>query len=334
MEARVAAYVNKSYKYGFNGKEGDVESFSQCVAYEARVFDSRLGKFLSPDPLEHVYSWQSTYTYIRNCPITIIDFLGMGEPPSSTEGYNVEDEYRDPNDGSLYALLLNEDTGKPEWVFAGSGQSTLEIDVTPPMRSQNSGPWHPPLLLSNNTQNSVVPDLDDLWSEVETPIKQNEHKKNLGLIFEFKADASIDIVAGVKGYVHGIAGVDLDYGSFPLIGFRDNDFYLFGRNKSKGSDELEVTQSRSVTLIYGQSIQKTYRNGIRNTPYSVAWQESCGLWTRKLTNLTGFDYTVEEQSIGWSAGGGSGFGLTGGARVIYYRDTIFKPFDEAVSLYR
>ena len=70
------------YRFSFNGKEEDNEVTVDggTIAFEARIYDSRICRFLSTDPLAAEYSYQSTYVFAHNCPITLIDFLGMGDP--------------------------------------------------------------------------------------------------------------------------------------------------------------------------------------------------------------------------------------------------------------
>ncbi|GAL83811.1 RHS repeat-associated core domain-containing protein [Sporocytophaga myxococcoides] len=46
------------YRYGFNGKEMDNEMHNVAGAeydYGARIYDARIGRFLSTDPLANVY---------------------------------------------------------------------------------------------------------------------------------------------------------------------------------------------------------------------------------------------------------------------------------------
>jgi len=68
------------YRYGFNGKENDneVKGSDNQVAFEARIYDPRVGLFLSCDPLERTYPWQSTYVFAHNNPIKLIDVMVMG----------------------------------------------------------------------------------------------------------------------------------------------------------------------------------------------------------------------------------------------------------------
>lgn len=74
------AETSVKYRYAFNGKEKDDENYGDgnCIAFEARIYDSRLGRFLSADPMEDEYPWQSAYCFAANNPIELIDYLGMG----------------------------------------------------------------------------------------------------------------------------------------------------------------------------------------------------------------------------------------------------------------
>ncbi len=63
------------YRFGFNGKEGDNEINVDGGSYDfgARVYDSRLGRWLSLDPLQRKYPTLSPYNYCANNPIMFID---------------------------------------------------------------------------------------------------------------------------------------------------------------------------------------------------------------------------------------------------------------------
>jgi RHS repeat-associated protein len=71
-------FDNDKYRYGFNGKENSPEISNGAVSFEARIYDSRIGRFFSTDPREAEYAWQSTYVYFKNCPTSVLDLLGMG----------------------------------------------------------------------------------------------------------------------------------------------------------------------------------------------------------------------------------------------------------------
>ncbi len=70
-----------SYKYGFNGKENDneVKGEGNQQDYGMRIYDPRLGKFLSVDPLTNDYPWYTPYQFAGNKPIESIDLDGAEE---------------------------------------------------------------------------------------------------------------------------------------------------------------------------------------------------------------------------------------------------------------
>jgi RHS repeat-associated protein len=66
------------YRYGFNGKENDneVKGEGNQQDYGMRIYDPRLGRFLSVDPLGAEYPWNSSYAFAENIPIQYIDLDG------------------------------------------------------------------------------------------------------------------------------------------------------------------------------------------------------------------------------------------------------------------
>ena len=69
---------NIKYKYGFNGKEKDDDITVNGGSYDfgSRIYDSRLGRFLSIDPLYYKDINISAYCFANNSPIGLIDFDG------------------------------------------------------------------------------------------------------------------------------------------------------------------------------------------------------------------------------------------------------------------
>jgi RHS repeat-associated protein len=66
------------YRYGFNGKEQDNElkGFNGEIDYGMRVYDPRVGRFLSVDPLSKSYPWNSPYSYAENDVLRNVDLDG------------------------------------------------------------------------------------------------------------------------------------------------------------------------------------------------------------------------------------------------------------------
>jgi RHS repeat-associated protein len=74
-----ALYAEGGYRYGFNGKENDndvkgVEGSQQD--YGLRIYDTRLGRFLSVDPLVKGYPMLTPFQFASNCPIAGVDIDG------------------------------------------------------------------------------------------------------------------------------------------------------------------------------------------------------------------------------------------------------------------
>ena len=81
--------VGTGYRYGFNGKENDngVKGESNQQDYGMRIYDPRIGKFLSVDPLAAQFHFYTPYQFAGNMPIEYIDLDGA-EPskPGSKKG--------------------------------------------------------------------------------------------------------------------------------------------------------------------------------------------------------------------------------------------------------
>jgi len=67
-------------RFGFNGKEADNEVKGEGNSYDfdSRMYDSRLGRFLSVDPDSGKYPYWSPYSYAMNSPVLMIDHNGRG----------------------------------------------------------------------------------------------------------------------------------------------------------------------------------------------------------------------------------------------------------------
>ncbi|MBC7384076.1 MAG: hypothetical protein H7296_14015 [Bacteroidia bacterium] len=71
-------YNAGNYRYGFNGKEKDDElnGKGNTIDFGDRIYDSRVGRFLSIDPLYSKFPFISPFSYAGNRPISAIDVKG------------------------------------------------------------------------------------------------------------------------------------------------------------------------------------------------------------------------------------------------------------------
>ncbi len=67
------------YRYWFNGKEndGEVKGEGNQQDYGMRVYDPRVGRFLSVDPITAQYPELTPYQFASNLPITSLDLDGL-----------------------------------------------------------------------------------------------------------------------------------------------------------------------------------------------------------------------------------------------------------------
>jgi RHS repeat-associated protein len=77
MPARKYSIANTNYRYGFNGKENDNDIENSAQDYGMRIYDGRLGRFLSVDPIAKKYPQLSVYQFGSNRPIDGIDQNGL-----------------------------------------------------------------------------------------------------------------------------------------------------------------------------------------------------------------------------------------------------------------
>ncbi|MDP3929425.1 MAG: RHS repeat-associated core domain-containing protein, partial [Bacteroidota bacterium] len=71
-------YQVSEYRFSFNGKEkiDEINGAGNDIDFGARMYDSRLGRFLSVDPVSKEFCWNSPYIFADNCPISNVDFDG------------------------------------------------------------------------------------------------------------------------------------------------------------------------------------------------------------------------------------------------------------------
>ena len=81
MPGRDTTFAANLYRYGFNGKENDneVKGVGDQQDYGMRVYDPRVGRFLSVDPFSRKFAYYSPYQFAGNTPIQAIDLDGAEE---------------------------------------------------------------------------------------------------------------------------------------------------------------------------------------------------------------------------------------------------------------
>lgn len=73
MPGRYYTASSSNYRYGFNGKEMDKNITNEGYDFGARIYDGRVGRWLSKDPLQKKYPDLSPYNFCANNPIIFVD---------------------------------------------------------------------------------------------------------------------------------------------------------------------------------------------------------------------------------------------------------------------
>ena len=84
--------ASREYRYGFNGKEKDFETANDNYDFGARIYDGRLGRWLSLDKLFKLYPEFSPYSYCINNPLQYVEFMGLG----FNGGFSVKNQSTSP----------------------------------------------------------------------------------------------------------------------------------------------------------------------------------------------------------------------------------------------
>ncbi len=111
------------YKYGFNSKENDNEVYGDAnfQDYGMRMYDTRVGRFVSVDPITKSYPMLTPYQFASNTPIWAIDLDGL-EAFVVTAGTGRNDENTDGHSIILVAQYEQVGTfndGSPKFVRTG-----------------------------------------------------------------------------------------------------------------------------------------------------------------------------------------------------------------------
>jgi RHS repeat-associated protein len=133
-ERKYTAASGGGYAYGFNGKENTNEIYGDgnTVDFGARIYDGRLGRWMSLDKLTKVYPQFTPYNFSGNTPIQYRDedgniirdskgnivFVRIGETKSWSHGgnpgvnYKMSVGYIFANDGTKILAYKSKDVGK------------------------------------------------------------------------------------------------------------------------------------------------------------------------------------------------------------------------------
>ncbi len=115
--------IGNGYSFSFNGKENDNEVSGDGNAYDfgARIYSSRLGKWLSIDPAFKKFPYESNYSFVSNSPLIYIDEGGN----TKRLIINVYNEATKQN--STIVMVVNDDLVKGNVYETSNHQENYDI---------------------------------------------------------------------------------------------------------------------------------------------------------------------------------------------------------------
>jgi RHS repeat-associated protein len=175
------SYSSSSYNFGFNGKlkDDEVKGSGKSYDFGARIFDPRLGRWLSVDPLQMKYPGWSTYHFGFCSPIIVIDPNGR-ENVIVVGGVDINqhDRYKFTNSGigQAFRTAISEPGEQTTLVLLTANMNEQEIlEVQRSINAGNaSGAQHVDLVivgsageLANylNSKTTTSPDLSKTRTE-------------------------------------------------------------------------------------------------------------------------------------------------------------------------
>ena len=223
---------SSSYRFGFNGveKENDLNGEGNAYAFEYRIHNPRIGRFLSVDPLAKEYPWNSTYSFAENDVIRCLDLEG-----AEKFNYLEENPYKECNsvgDGcyNVLTFLSNSIIVKSNngitgiWNF-GVGVATGEY-------GENGA------IMASNLYSGIGEYSENAYTyATETPINQQINY--------------IGSQVTTPDYWEGIANMIFTYGvmkSLPGKGIRSNP--ISSTTASEIASEIEYKTQGSITTAY------------------------------------------------------------------------------------
>ena len=113
----------EGYRFGFNSMENDNETYGtgNALDFGARIYDPRLGRWLSLDPLMKKYPGESNYAYVSDNPIVYVDVDGKDRI------YNLYVIDEDGNRHHLATIVVTDENAVMSVVTNGTNHTYFDV---------------------------------------------------------------------------------------------------------------------------------------------------------------------------------------------------------------
>ena len=249
------SFSSTEYRFGFNGKvnDGEVNGEGNSIDFGARIYDTRLGRWLSVDPLYIYYCYSSPYTGNGNNPIICKDVDGRRIQIIISEGVNVE-----YYNGQLYKVASS---GKrSNALYNGTNENAkLIMNTLNELKTSKTG-----LELVNYVQNSNAIQEINTHSGSNPTTNATEGRDNP--LMKFNIDAEVDkafTTAGVEFQpLHIKLGHELAhfYGKFKdENGPKQYELWVdFGENSPRKTEIFATHYENMLRSEFGLNLRSCY----------------------------------------------------------------------------
>ncbi|HXP51400.1 MAG TPA: RHS repeat-associated core domain-containing protein, partial [Bacteroidia bacterium] len=179
-------FESNNFRYGFNGKEKDDETFGNGNEYDYgfRIYNPRLGKFLSIDPLGGKYPSYSPYQFAMNDPIESVDMDGLESSNGTTQKASTNGETKVKENNSTNVTQK-----------ASSSNATITVALT--YQSQFSTAWDGSLVAAaykankadrTDQQNKIVSEFGACYQTAVKMLNNATDNKGSGAYYSESAE--------------------------------------------------------------------------------------------------------------------------------------------------
>jgi RHS repeat-associated protein len=304
---------DNSYRYGFNGMEKDDEAKGAGNSYDfgARMYDSRLGRWLSVDPLGQFIG--SQYSAFANNPILLIDTDGRWVPKVSEDGRIYVEAEEGDDYKSLMEFFGGEQNAKDylqAFYFGKKGSSTT-ITTGTQIWFNNENPYSKAIVQTINSPEKFSPE-DENPTTPETynchtsaimgtqgndfreskPIDDPEVAMNI-IKSKYEEVSSDDAVFGKTVMTHGFVHMEVFFGRA-----KNGNTYIFTKNGSFYAPKITtVKQNIEDNITYGavRDIDATYKDDLKE-PIGHRGRRMKGGDSSKILNGSGYYNQKKEKT--------------------------------------
>jgi RHS repeat-associated protein len=296
--------LSGGYRFGFNGKENDneVKGEGNEINFGGRVYDSRLGKFLSIDPMARSYPGESNYIFAGNSPLQFTDYNGYFKiSPFFAQRYPTLARIIE----SYLPLLKDNRLAKEGWIktvgFSNHAEGEKAFDD---MVTYGQGLWITPTRPGNEQREGIRQDLSGFFEPTGNAGEWQGPKgypENVTIGYSFLDDLETAMKKGnandigkqmfvvsvlimheashwgkwkyncceVDGDYRYEAGANFEYNTFGTrFSYQNADKKYFDDDKLKGFYNQEKGGYNSSSFGFSINQSSTYWNRIKNSALS------------------------------------------------------------------